>query len=72
MTELLQKAFVEASKLSQTEQDELASRILQELASERKWDEAFANSADVLEQMAKEALAEYHEGKTLPLDPDAL
>ena len=62
MTELLEKAFSEATKLSKREQDALAAWILEELASERHWDEAFTDSADTLAQLADEALAEYHPG----------
>ena len=62
MTELLEKAFSEATKLSMREQDALAAWILEELASERQWDEAFADSADALAQLADEALAEHHSG----------
>jgi hypothetical protein len=39
MTKLLQKAFDEASKLSEGEQDALGRVLLEELASERRWDE---------------------------------
>jgi len=62
MTELLEKAFSEATKLSKREQDALAAWILEELASERHWDEAFTDSADALAQLADEALAEHHAG----------
>jgi len=72
MTELLQKAFAEAAKLPEEEQDALAAWILQELASERRWARAFAESADLLTQLADEALAEHHQGRTQPLDPDKL
>jgi len=58
MTELLQKAFSEASKLPTPDQDKLAAWILDELTSEQRWAEAFAGSADVLERLADEALAE--------------
>jgi hypothetical protein len=37
----------------------VAAWILEELASERRWQEAFARSADVLERLADEALAEH-------------
>ncbi len=70
MTKLLDKAFAEASRLSQDEQDALGKWILEELASERRWDEAFARSQDTLERMADEALAEYRAGKTEELNPD--
>ncbi len=72
MTKLLEKAFAEASKLPQEEQDELGEWILDELASERRWDDAFARSQDALERMAEKALAEYHAGKTKELNPDDL
>ena len=36
MTKLLKKVFIEVSKLSEREQDELASMILAELASESR------------------------------------
>jgi hypothetical protein len=50
MTKLLEEAFAEAAKLSTQEQDALAAVILEELASERRWDQAFADSADLLAQ----------------------
>ena len=56
MTKLLEKAFREASKLPEQEQDALARAVLDELASERRWDELFAASRDLLEELAKEAL----------------
>jgi hypothetical protein len=67
MTKLLEKAFTEASKLPQQEQDLLARQLLAELASERRWSEAFANSQDQLGKLADEALAEFEAGKTKPL-----
>ena len=44
MTKLLEKAFTEASKLPEQDQDALAYWLLEEMDSERKWDEAFARS----------------------------
>jgi hypothetical protein len=38
----------EAAKLPEPEQDALAAVILEELASERRWDQAFTDSADLL------------------------
>jgi hypothetical protein len=67
MTKLLEQAFTEASKLPQPEQDLLARRMLADLASERRWDDAFANSQDQLGKLADEALAEFDAGKTKPL-----
>ena len=72
MTKLLEKAFAAASKLPEQEQDALAAVILEELASERRWDQAFADSADLLAQLADQALAEHRAGKTHVLDPERL
>ncbi len=72
MTPTLEQAFAEAAKLSPEEQEVLAQWILDELASERHWDAAFAASADQLAQLADEALAEHRAGKTEPLEPDEL
>lgn len=68
MTELLAKAFSEASKLSEQDQDAIAGVVLAELASEERWNELFANSQDMLAELAGEALAEHKAGKTKVLD----
>ena len=72
MTKLLQKAFDKASKLPDAEQDTLGRILLDELASERRWDELFAGSHDLLAELADEALAEHRAGRTAKLDPDKL
>ena len=72
MTKLLQKAFDEASKLPEGEQDALGRILLEELASERRWEELFAGSHDLLGQLADEALAEHRAGRTKELDPEKL
>lgn len=72
MTELLEKAFTEVAKLPHREQDRMAAWILEEIASERGWDGAFAQSGDELGRLADEALAEHREKKTRILDPDEL
>ena len=72
MTKLLEKALAEVSKLPKKEQDVLATWILEELASEQRWERAFAESSNVLDQLADEALAEHREGRTKRLDPDKL
>ena len=55
-------------KLSAEEQDALADWILEELADEQRWQESFAKSQDVLEEMADKALQEHKQGKTSSLD----
>jgi hypothetical protein len=72
MTELLQKAISEVSKLAPAEQDAVASLLLEELASEHKWAGAFAHSHDQLAKLADEALEEHRKGLTEELDPDRL
>jgi hypothetical protein len=70
MTQLLQRAFAEASKLPDPEQDAFASLLLAELESERRWTQSFAASQNQLAKMADEALAEFEAGETLPMDLD--
>jgi len=68
MTQLLEQAFGEASKLSEQEQDVIAAWLLDELASERRWEQSFVDSGDLLSRLADEALAEHHAGQTRELD----
>jgi hypothetical protein len=72
MTKLLQKAFDETSKLSEAEQNTLGRILLDELASERRWEELFAESQDLLADLADQALAQHRAGRTEKLDPDKL
>ena len=72
MTKLLEKAFEEASKLPENEQNALARALLEELASERRWDELFASSGDLLSQLAEEALEDHRAGRTEELNPNKL
>ncbi len=67
MTQLLEKALNEVAKLPPSEQDALAAILLEELASEKRWSELFAQSQDLLAKLAEKALAEYRAGTTKPL-----
>jgi len=67
MTKLLEKAFEEASSLSELEQNALARWLIDEILAEKKWEKTFAESEDLLEKLADQALAEHVEGKTKPL-----
>ena len=60
MTRLLKKAFEEASRLADTEQDAVGQWLLDELASEHRWNEAFEDSPDALVKLADEARREHH------------
>jgi hypothetical protein len=68
MTKLLEKALEAISKLPDNEQDSLAAIIMEEIASEKRWDEAFSRTQDALGSLAKEALEEFGQDKTEPLD----
>ena len=72
MGKLLEKVVAEAKKLPEQEQEAFAAWALAELESERRWDELFARSQDVLARMAAEARREYRAGLTEPLDPEKL
>jgi hypothetical protein len=67
MTNLLEKAFKEAQKLSDYLQDELAQQLLEDIQNELRWQETLAkqdNDISILKQMAQAALIEDQEGKT--------
>ena len=72
MTRLLERAFAEAAKLPEAEQEVLASRLLAELAAEDDFDRVIAESAHKLTRLATEALSEHHARLTEELDPDRL
>ena len=69
MTQLLEKAIEKLSKLPNEEQDSFASLLLEELADDTRWNDSFRKSEDQLAKLAKEALEEYHAGKTKEEDP---
>ena len=72
MTKLLENAFNQASKLSAIEQNVIGRWLLYEIKADKKWEKLFAESEDVLEQLAQEALMEYEKGDTKDLDINKL
>ena len=72
MTKLLEKAFKQAARLPETEQNALAKWVLEELEAERKWETAFAGSEDVLDRLADEAFDAHAKGKTKALSLKSL
>ena len=72
MTELLEQAIAKIKNLPESEQDTIATIILEELEDETKWDNSFANSQDLLASLAGEAMKEYAAGETEELDPEQL
>jgi len=72
MTKTLEKAFKEASKLPKSEQEELATWILEELEADRRWDRLLERSTKGLDRLADEAVSEHEKDETQALDPAKL
>ncbi len=72
MTKLLTEAWAAIQELEESEQDRLAMMILEDIESEKRWDELFAKSQDMLSEMAARARAEFVAGLTDELTPDKL
>lgn len=71
-TKLLEQAFAEAARLPEREQEDLAAWILEEIASEERWEIVLTDSEDALALLADEAVVEHREERTQALDPDNL
>ena len=67
MTKLLERALNKISKLPGHAQDEIAQIIINEIESEKGWDEKFGKSQGLLEKMAIRAISENRTGKTRAL-----
>ncbi|MGL6339374.1 MAG: hypothetical protein ACRC80_09570 [Waterburya sp.] len=71
MTELLEQAislkawlrYAKIKNLPDNEQDTIAAIILEELEEETKWEQSFANSQDLLANLAAETMQEYQAGE---------
>jgi hypothetical protein len=72
MGKVLQQAVTELSRLPENEQETAGAWILAELESERRWDDLFARSPDLLSELAADAIREDEAGLTEPLDPEQL
>ena len=68
MTKLLEKAFKKALLLSGVEQNTLARWMLEELEAEKKWDKTLAESEDILDKLADEAIKDHKVGRTRNLN----
>ena len=67
MTKLLDSAFKKASTLPETEQDIFARFIIHEIKSEKKWEDSFSQTQDLLSDLADDALADFKNDKTVEL-----
>ena len=72
MTKLLEKAFKKASKLPEVEQNIIAKWLLEELEIEKEWERRFAESENILNRLANEAIDTHKKGKTKQMDFDRL
>jgi hypothetical protein len=72
MARLLEQAWSEVEKLPAHEQDAIAAIILEEIADERRWDDALARSQDQLSQLADKARADIRAGRVHDLGMDEL
>ncbi|MXX10022.1 MAG: hypothetical protein F4201_09475 [Nitrospira sp. SB0677_bin_15] len=64
MSEPFDKAIARARQLPADRQNAIATLILDEIEDDARWDVAFANSPDVLEQLAVQADDEDRKGLT--------
>jgi hypothetical protein len=68
MTKLLQQAIAQIQQLSPEQQDAIASRFLDELQDEQKWESQFTATTDgQWDQMAAMVRQEIATGETTPL-----
>jgi hypothetical protein len=72
MTKPLEDAIAKLRQMPDEEQDAIAQIVLDELESERRWDELFAKSPEKLRELADRAWAEHEAGGSEELDPDRL
>lgn len=63
MTKLLAQAMAKARELPEVDQDAIGQRVLDEIESERRWDELFARSPETLWKLADQAWAEHEAGR---------
>jgi hypothetical protein len=71
-TPLLDAAFAKIKSLPEIQQEAIAELILEEIESENRWDQQFANSLDQLSLLADAALAEDESHQTKPLGDSLL
>ena len=72
MTQLLERALNEVSKLSSEEQDVIAALILEVLEDEQRWEAAFAASQDKLSKLAEKVREDIRAGQVRKMGCDEL
>lgn len=72
MHEQMERAIAEVAKLPEEEQGAIGAWLLEELASEQRWEQVLAGSRTTLNRLAEEALQEHQVARTESLDPKTL
>ncbi len=72
MSQLLEQAIGEVRKLPAPEQDAIGALILEELADDRRWDDAFAASQDQLSKLAAKVRRDIAAGRVRDIGIDEL
>jgi DnaJ-domain-containing protein 1 len=70
MTQLLEQAVDALRQLDAPNQDAMAAIILEQLANERHWDEAFARSQEPLFRLAEQVRQDISAGRIRSLGSD--
>ena len=68
MTQALSTAVATAAQLPEEEQDALVAILLEEMESKERWSALFADSPNLLERMANEAIQDFQAGRVQPID----
>jgi hypothetical protein len=68
MTQLLEDALRKVGKLSEDEQNAIASQILETLEDEEVWEKMLRKNPAKLRKLAGKALEEHRRNETRPLD----
>ncbi len=68
MRRLLEDALRKVGRLSEDEQDAIASQILETIEDEEAWGKLLRKNPAKLRKLAEKALDEHRRGKTRPLD----
>lgn len=72
MTRLLEQLLDRASKLTPEQQDELATRWLEEMDDDARWDTRFASTQAELSRLAEDVRARIRAGKVQSTGIDEL
>jgi hypothetical protein len=72
MTSTLGAAIAKLAALSPDEQDRVGRWLVDELADDEQWSQAFNTSQDLLSKLATEARADRVGGRVTDIDPDRL